>query len=163
MDSGMAVRLQQMRTIWTAWRWLKPRRVSPQCVMLFHAMPCHTVACHAMPGCWLGLGAVGAAGSSRAQGTGAAVPMEQGHAMSCPVPCVCGGVIACVQLCRSCSVSGHPCHHLVTCFPSADVGLRQKPVSSPHGETLIRAEGGGMGQGQAMGCCGAQEAPPGDR
>lgn len=41
-------------------------------------------------------------------------------------------------------------------FPSADVGPRQKPASSPHGETLMGCE-----TGTAMGCRGAEEIPPG--
>ena len=57
-----------------------------------------------------------------------------GCAMPCPVPCLCG-----------CTMPGYPYLHLVTCFPSADVGPRQKPASSPHGETLTGTEMGSGG------------------
>lgn len=146
-----------MRTGWTAWRCPKPWRVSP-----CHAMLCCAVPCLAAV---LGPKAVEALGGSGAQGPGAAVPMERGVcAVPCPAPCLCGCAVASVRLRRSRSIPGHPCLHLVTHFPYADAGPRQKPVSSPHGETLTGTEGGGeWGQGQAMGCRGAEEASPGDR
>ena len=121
------------------------------CAVLCRAMPCHAMPCCDVPclAAVLSPRAVGVVGGSEAQGAGAAVPMEgvMCRAVPCPAPCLCGCAMACVRLRRSCSVPRRPCLHLVTRFPSADVGPRQKPASSPHGETLTGTEAGADGDG----------------
>lgn len=67
---------------------------------------------------------------------------------------LCHGPRAAARLPQGAWVSLSPSCSL---FPSADVGPRQKPASSSHGETPMGSE-----VGTAMGCCGAEEAPPGD-
>lgn len=115
-----------------------------------------SLLCRAVLGCG-GIGGQWGPGGCCARGGG-------GCAVLCPAPCPCGCAVACMELRGSCSVLGHPCLHLVACFPSADVGPRQKLASSPHGETLTGTEvGWEMGTGPGHGCRGAEEAPPGDR